>query len=46
MTALVSVIAVTVLALAGHGSTAAAVGAIGAGVSATGGIRVTVRIQR
>lgn len=46
VTGLVSVVAVVVLALIGHGEAAAAVGVIGGAVSAAGGIQVTVNIRR
>ncbi|MGX1955034.1 hypothetical protein [Streptomyces sp. CB02115] len=46
VTGLAAIVAVVVLALAGHETAAAVAGAIGGGASATGTIRVTVRIRR
>ncbi|MGW4696284.1 hypothetical protein ACWEO1_28375 [Kitasatospora cineracea] len=46
VTGLVSIAAVTVLAMTGHDAAAVAVGGIGGGVSAATGIQVTVRIRR
>ncbi|MFI6495422.1 hypothetical protein [Streptomyces sp. NPDC050564] len=46
MTGLASIITVAVLALAGHAPAAAAVGVIGGGMSAAGGIQVTIHVRR
>jgi hypothetical protein len=46
VTGLVSVIAVVILALTGHGEAALAVGVIGGAAGAAGGIQVTVNIRR
>ncbi|MFD4483243.1 hypothetical protein ACFVXC_41205 [Streptomyces sp. NPDC058257] len=45
MTGLLAIVAVTVLALTGHGAAAAVVGVIGGGVSAAGGVQVTVHVR-
>ncbi|MET7786717.1 hypothetical protein ABZS93_08805 [Streptomyces sp900116325] len=46
LTGLTSIIAVVVLVLTGHSAAGTAVAVIGGGVSAVGGIRVTVNIRR
>ncbi|WP_199920480.1 hypothetical protein [Streptomyces katrae] len=46
VTGLVSIVAVAILTLTGHAAAATTVGVIGGGVSAAGGIQVTVRIRR
>lgn len=46
ITVLLSVVAVFILAMAGHSAAAVAVGLIGGSASAAGGIQVTVHIRR